>query len=91
MLRRAWQGGFHMGFWALSFPLAALTGLSFVVGEGMVTAATSGTVFPLMMQGVAVVLLVLTTAVTLTLCVLTVSGLLAGRLLVADGLPTVQA
>jgi hypothetical protein len=48
-------------------------------------------VFPLMMQGVAVVLLVLTTAVTLTLCVLTVSGLLAGRLLVADDLPTVQA
>ncbi len=57
----------------------------------MVTATTSGTVFPLMMQGVAVVLLVLTTAVTLTLCVLTVSGLLAGRLLVADDLPTVQA
>ena len=91
VLRRAWQGGFHMGFWALSFPLAALTGLSFVVGEGMVTATTSGTVFPLMMQGVAVVLLVLTTAVTLTLCVLTVSGLRAGRLLVADDLPTVQA
>ena len=46
MLRRAWQGGFHMGFWALSFPLAALTGLSFVVGEGMVTAATSGNRVP---------------------------------------------
>ena len=78
VIHRAMAVGFHMGFWAVSFPLAALTGLTLLLAERQAT---------VWMPAVAMVLLALTSLVIGWLAVSTVRGLYQGTLLVPEPAP----
>ena len=75
---RAMRSEFHMGFWAVSFPLAAFTSLTLMLGERGVAD---------WMNPAALALLSLTTLVIGGLLVATVKGLRNGTLLVAEPEP----
>lgn len=74
--RRAAVEGFHIGFWALSFPLAAFTNLTLKLSQA--TPANT------LLAGVAMAALVLTNVVVFMLALATWRGLKAGNLLVPE-------
>ena len=76
VLRRAADEGFHMGFWAMSFPLAAFTSLTLKL-----SAATPANV---LLPVAAMAALVLTNVVIFMLALSTWRGLKAGSLLVPE-------
>ena len=76
VLRRAAGEGFHMGFWAMSFPMAALTSLTLKL-----SAATPGNT---LLALAAMTALVLTNVVIVLLALSTWRGLKEGRLLVPE-------
>jgi len=80
VVNRAWAGGFHMGFWAVSFPLAAFTGLTLMLAERGAAP---------WMGAAAMVLLVLTSVTITWLTLSTLRGLRQGTLLVAEPAPPV--
>ena len=84
VLARARRAGFHMGFWALSFPLASLASLTLVLGEVM---AARGGANDAWIQQLAVVVLALVSVVILALSLMTVRGLRNGTLLVPEPAP----
>jgi tellurite resistance protein len=75
---RAMSAGFHMGFWAVSFPLAAFTSLTLMLAE------RSGVPW---MSAAGLALLALSTLVIGALLVATLKGLRDGTLLVAEPEP----
>lgn len=80
VLRKAAAEGFHMGFWALSFPMAAFTSLSF--GVAQVTPGNTA------LAAAAMLALVVTNVVVFMLAVSTWRGLRAGSLLVPEVAPS---
>ena len=84
VMARARRAGFHMGFWALSFPLASLASLTLVLGDAM---AASGAANDAWMQQLSVVVLALVSVVILALSLMTVRGLRNGTLLVPEPAP----
>ncbi|MEY2993676.1 MAG: hypothetical protein RL357_611 [Pseudomonadota bacterium] len=78
VVNRAMAVGFHMGFWAISFPLAALTSLTLLLAERGATG---------WMSAAAMVLLALTSLVIGWLVVSTLRGLRQGTLLVPEPAP----
>lgn len=76
VLRRAVGEGFHMGFWVMSFPLAAFTSLTLKL-----SAATPSN---MLLAALAMTALVLTNAVIFMLALATLRGLKAGSLLVPE-------
>jgi tellurite resistance protein len=78
VVRRALAVGFHMGFWGVSFPLAAFTSLSLTLGQRGVAA---------WMPSVALLSLALSTLVIGWLFVSTLKGLWRGSLLVPEPEP----
>jgi tellurite resistance protein len=78
VVSRAMAAGFHMGFWAVSFPLAAFTSLTLMLGE------RGGAPW---MSAAGLALLALSTLVIGALLVATLKGLRDGSLLVAEPEP----
>lgn len=78
VINRALAVGFHMGFWAISFPMAALTSLTLLLAE---RAATPW------MPAMAMVLLASSSLVIGWLVVSTARGLRHGELLVPEPAP----
>lgn len=79
-LRRLREIDFGLPFWALSFPLAAISILTLQLGEQ----AETGHGFDLLVHGLGLLLLVVTTMVVAGLLLATLRTAFAGRLLVAE-------
>ena len=78
VVRRLVAQPFHMGWWGLSFPLAAFTALSLTLAAASGSAAFTG---------VAMLALAVASAVIGWLALATVRGLLQGTLLVPEPQP----
>ena len=76
VLRRAAGEGFHMGFWALSFPMAAFTSLTLGLANAMPTNPVIG--------ALSMAALVATNVVIFMLALSTLRGLRSGSLLVPE-------
>jgi tellurite resistance protein len=85
VLVRAWRAGFHMGFWALSFPLAALASLTLALGDRMAAPELVDPSF--LIQRLSVPVLAMVSGVIFMLCLMTLRGIRNGTLLVAEPVP----